>query len=472
VAVDGIVVAWAAALAVLTGVGFGVWPVRHLHHVDLVNDLSESARTAVSGLRQARGRRVLLITEVAVSLVLLTGAGLLITSLIRLQRVDAGFRSDHVLTASVTLAGARYERQERSLSFVRELTDQIAAVPGIQAAAAGTGIPLGYTGWGKYFTIDGRPTPSSLAEVPNVEYRQVTPDYFRALGATLSRGRFFSMNDDARRTRVAIVNETLARRFWPNADPLGARVSVAPPEPLIAHLIAEAIAAGQLPADFREVPRLTVVGVVRDVRERGLEGEVAPTVYIPYAQAVPPNEEASGSFFLVVRTATDPLAQRKPIESVVQRLDADLPLAAVRTMDDRVAESLAARRFAMLLLGAFAGVALVLVVAGLYGVMAYAVNQRRREFGVRLALGATPRDLLGDVLLQGLQVTAIGIPVGLVLAGMLSRLVAGQLFEVRPLDPTIYGATALLMAMVAVAACAVPAMRAARLDPAATLRHE
>ena len=472
VTVDSVAVAWAAALAVLTGLGFGVWPLRHLHHVDLVNDLNESARTAVSGLRQTRRRQVLLITEISLSLVLLTGAGLLIASLVRLQQVDPGFRPDHVLTASVDLAGARYDGHERISSVVRELTEQIAAVPGIQAAAAGTGIPLGHTGWGKFFSIDGRPTPSSLAEVPNVEYRQVTPDYFRAMGATLSRGRAMGADDDARRPPVATVNETLARRFWPNEDPLGRRVSLAPPEPLIAAELAEGIAAGQLPAGFREFPRFTVVGVVRDVRERGLDADVAPTVYVPYAQALPPSEEPSGSFFLVVRTATDPLAYRKPIEAVVKRIDADLPLAAVRTMDDRLAESLARRRFAMLLLGAFAVVALVLVVAGLYGVMAYVVNQRQREFGVRLALGATPRDLLGHVLSQGLQVTAIGISVGLVLAGALSRLVAGQLFEVRPLDPTIYGATALLMAMVAVAACAVPALRAAQLDPATTLRHE
>ena len=366
VTVDSVAVAWAAALAVLTGLGFGVWPLRHLHHVDLVNDLNESARTAVSGLRQTRRRQVLLITEISLSLVLLTGAGLLIASLVRLQQVDPGFRPDHVLTASVDLAGARYDGHERISSVVRELTEQIAAVPGIQAAAAGTGIPLGHTGWGKFFSIDGRPTPSSLAEIPNVEYRQVTPDYFRAMGATLSRGRAMGADDDARRPPVATVNETLARRFWPNEDPLGRRVSLAPPEPLIAAELAEGIAAGQLPAGFREFPRFTVVGVVRDVRERGLDADVAPTVYVPYAQALPPSEEPSGSFFLVVRTATDPLAYRKPIEAVVKRIDADLPLAAVRTMDDRLAESLARRRFAMLLLGAFAVVALVLVVAGLY----------------------------------------------------------------------------------------------------------
>lgn len=270
---------------------------------------------------------------------------------------------------------------------------------------------------------------------------------------------------------MAIVNETLARRFWPNEDPIGSRVSAAPPESLIADQIAAAIAAGQLPADFRGVPRLTIVGIVRDVRERGLDAEVAPILYVPYAQAVPPNEDPSGSFFLVVRTATPPSGYRQPIEAVMQRLDPDLPIANAQTLDARVAESLARRRFAMLLLGAFAGIALILVVAGMYGVMSYLVTERRREFGVRIALGATPRDLLALVLSQGLQVTAIGIPLGLLTAGVLSQFAAGQLFEVKPLDPRIYGATALVMAAVAVVACALPALSAARLDPATTLRQ-
>jgi predicted lysophospholipase L1 biosynthesis ABC-type transport system permease subunit len=237
-------------------------------------------------------------------------------------------------------------------------------------------------------------------------------------------------------------------------------------------LIASAIAAGQLPADFSGFPRLTIVGIVRDVRERGLEGDVAPTVYVPYAQAVPPNEEPSGSFFLAVRTSTEPLVHRQAIEAVVHRLDANLPLADVRAMDARVAESLARRRFAMLLLGAFAGVALILVIAGLYGVMSYLVTRRRREFGVRLALGATPRGLLALVLSQGLHATGIGVAVGLLLAAALARFIEGQLFEVMPLDPGIYGATALGMAIVAAIACTLPALRVARLDPATTLRHE
>jgi predicted permease len=472
VTLDGAAIGVAAGLAMLTGIGFGVWPLWQLRDVDLANDLKESARPAGSGTRQVRGRRVLLIAEVSLSLVLLIAAGLLIVSLVRLQQVDPGFRPDHVLTASVSLPAGRYRHPDQIAVFVGELTGQIAAVPGVRLAGAGTGVPLGRTGWGKYFSVDGRAAPLSLAQVPNVEYRQITPDYFRALGATLSRGRAFTERDDARRPAVAVVNETLVRRFWPGEDPIGQRVSLAPPESLVASEIASAIATGELPKGFQQFPRLTVVGVVQDIREDGFDRDARPMVYVPLVQARPPHEEAARSFFLVVRTDTDPLARRRPIEAVVHRLDPNLPLANVRTMEASVAESLARRRFGMLLLGGLAGVALILVIAGLYGVMTYVLNQRRREFGVRLALGATPRDLIALVLSQGLQVMSIGIPLGLLLAGAVSRVVSGQLFGVKPLDPAIYAASALGMLLVALFACAMPALRAGRVDPVIALRHD
>ena len=246
-----------------------------------------------------------------------------------------------------------------------------------------------------------------------------------------------------------MVNETLAREFWPHQDAIGQRVSLAAPESLIANEIAAAITAGELPRGFQRFPRLTMVGVVQDLRDNGLDRDTRPAVYVPLAQAVAPHEDAARSFFLVLRTAGDPAAHQQVIEALVHRLDRNLPIANVRTMDATVSESLARRRFAMLLLAGLAGVALILVVTGVYGVMTYVVNQRRREFGVRMALGATPRDLISLVLSQGLQVIAIGIPIGLLLAGAFSRLVSGQLFEVKPLDPVIYATTALVMVMVA-----------------------
>ena len=213
-----------------------------------------------------------------------------------MQHVDPGFRSDHVLTGSVSLPSVRYGSSEQIALFVRQVTEQIAALPGVQAAAAGTAIPLGRTGWGKYFNVDGRPAPPSLAQVPNVEYRQITPDYFRALGATVSRGRAFTAADIAQRPAVAIVNETLARGFWPHQEAIGQRVSLAAPESLIANEIAAAIAAGELPKGFQQFPRLTIVGVVQDLRDNGLDRDARPAVYVPLAQAVPPHEEAARSF--------------------------------------------------------------------------------------------------------------------------------------------------------------------------------
>lgn len=472
VRLDGSVIAFTAGIAVLTGLAFGIWPLRPIRHVDLTSELKESSRSTAGGTSRSRGRSLLLIGEVSLSLVLLIGAGLLIESLVRLQRVDPGFRPDHVVTARISLPAARYPGPGQVASFVQQVIDRIAAIPGVQAAGAGTAIPFGQTGWGKYFSIDGRPAPSSLAQVPGVEYRQITPGYFRALGAVLSHGRGFALTDAARQPAVAIVNETAARQFWPGEDPVGRRVSLDAPEPLVAQGIADAIAAGQLPKDFQHFPRLTVVGVLRDVRETGFDRDARPTVYVPFAQAIPPYEDASRSAFLVVRTLGDALSYQKAIEAAVHEIDDGLPVAGVRTMQAGVSESFARRRFAMLLLGTLAGIALVLVIAGLYGVMTYIVGQRQREFGVRLAMGATAWDLTVAVLRQGLGLTAAGILVGLALAGALSRFLSGQLFDVKPVEPVTYGLTATAMTIVAAVACGLPALRAARLDPASTLRHD
>jgi putative ABC transport system permease protein len=404
-----------------------------------------------------------LVAEVSLSVILLIGASLLIVSLVRLQQVDPGFRPDHALTASVSLPPVRYRDPERITAFIRQVSENIAVLPGVQAAAGATSLPLSGVGWGKYFSIDGRSVPTSLAQVPLIEYRQITPEYFRAMGATLRRGRAFTPADVSEQPAVAIVNETLARRFWPNGDPIGARVSAAPPESLVTSL---------LPKDFPGFPRMTIVGIVEDLRHNGLERETSPEVYVPFAQARPPHEDASDSFFLVVRTSTDPLSYQRSIEAVVHQLDGNLPIANVRTLESSVSESLAQRRFATLLLSGLSGVALVIVIAGIYGVMAYVVSQRRHELGIRAALGATTRDLTSLVLSQGLRVTVVGTVIGLTFAASLSQCVSNQLFEVKAVDPAIYAGTALLMLIVAALACGMPALRAARLDPIAILRRD
>ena len=461
VRLDGLVVSVAAGLAVISGVAFGMWPARYAGGIGVAGHLKESTRTIAGGRNRFRMRSLLVIAEVSLSLVLLIGAGLLIVSLGRLSRIDPGFQPDHLLTANINLPVARYGTPERIGAFIGQALEGVSAVPGVQAAAITTALPLSGGEWGKYVTIDGRPTPPSLTLVPMIKHRQITPDYFRAIGATLRRGRAFTDWDRPPQAGVAIINETMARRFWPDGDPLGKRISLFPPRSLV---------VSDLPKDFPEFPWLTVVGVVEDLRQNGLEQEVNPEVFIPVAEA---GEEAIafGSFYLVVRTTADPLSYQRSVEGAVHRLDRNLPVADARTMESRLSDSLGQRRFAMRLLAALATVALVLVIAGLYGVMAYTVSQRSMEFGIRAALGATAGDLMRLVLSQGLRLTAIGVCLGLCVAAALSQFLSKQLFHVQAIDPLIYFSTSMLVVVVAALACGMPSIQAARVDLVTTLHN-
>jgi putative ABC transport system permease protein len=458
VSIDGTVLAFTTALAVLAGLVFGLWPAWQAAAIDVNESLKESARSTTSGQTRGRVRRSLVVAEVSLSLVLLVGAGLLILSLIHLQQVDAGFRPDHLLTMRITLPDVRYHEPDRIAGFVNQTVAGLAALPGVSAAGVTTALPLGDREWGKFFSIDGRSAPASLGEVPNVSYREVTPAYFRAMGSTLRRGRLFTAQDGPRQPGVAIINETVARRFWPDDDPLGKRICVCAPESLIRHL---------LPKDFR-IPWLTVVGIVADLRQNGPEQPAQTEVFVPFVQA---GEETSGSFFLVARTTSDPLGYASAARAVIRALDPNQPVADLQTMESRLATSLASRRFTMLLLGLFAGMALVLALVGLYGLMAYTMNQRRHEMGIRAALGAKPGDLLRLAVGQGLRLATIGVALGLAMAGSLSHLIESQLFEVKTINPALYAGTALLLLAFAALASWVPGWRASRVDPATTLRH-
>jgi putative ABC transport system permease protein len=462
VRLDGLVVSVAAGLAVISGVAFGMWPARYAGGVGVTGHLKEATRTITGGRNRVRMRSLLVIAEVSLSLVLLIGAGLLIVSLERLSQIDPGFQPDHLLTANINLPTARYGTPERIEAFIGQALEGVSAVPGVRAAAITTALPLSGGEWGKYVTLDGRPTPPSLTQVPMIKHRQITPDYFRAIGANLRRGRALTDRDRPPQAGVAVINETMARRFWPDGDPLGTRISLFPPRSLV---------AGDLPKDFPEFPWLTVVGVVEDLRQDGLDQQVNPEVFIPLAQA---GEEAIafGSFYLVVRTTADPLSYQRSVEGAVHRLDRNLPVADIRTMVSRLSDSLGQRRFAMRLLTALAAVALVIVIAGLYGVMAYTVSQRRIELGIRAALGATAGDLMRLVLSQGMRVTAIGICLGLCVAAALSQFLSKQLFHVQAIDPLIYFSTSMLVVVVAALACGMPSIQAARVDPVTTLHNE
>jgi putative ABC transport system permease protein len=456
VAVDGRVAAFAALLALVTGVAFGLWPARRGGRSSVTGTLKQTSRTVVGGAVRARVRRALVTAEIALSLVLLVGAALLVVSLQRVWQVDPGFEPDHLFTARLNLPRTQYGDAERTRRFVHQVAADVAALPGIRGAGITTTLPLGDGEWGRLLTIDGRPAPTSFAQVPMVRYRLVTPDYFRAMGATLRRGRMFAAEDAAGAPLVAIVNETLARRFWPDGDPLGGQVSFSLPESL-------------LPNPTRKFPRQTIVGVIADLRQAGLERSPQPEAFVPFAQS----GDLTGTLhYIAARTTGDPLAAAAAIEAVVHGVDPDVPVANVRTMESRLSDSVAQRRVVMLLLGGFAGLALLIAVVGIYGVMAYTVGQRRTELGVRAAMGATAAGLVRMVMGEAMRMTAAGVVIGLALAGGLSRAIAAQLFQVESIDLLVYGGVTMLLVTVAALACGVPACRAARTDPASALRTE
>jgi putative ABC transport system permease protein len=409
-----------------------------------------------------RSRRTLIVAEVSLSLVLLIGATLLIVSLQRLQQVNAGFNAERLFTAMVL----RYRPDGREV-FAQQLVDTVANVPGVTAAAMTTSLPLAPGAWTKYFSADGQPVPVSMADVANVNYHHVTPDYFRTMQAIVQRGRTFTAQDRADQPLVAVVNETLARRVWPREDPIGKRISMFPPESLLKNVL-------PLPDGSTSFPRLTVVGVVGDFRHNGLDQAADPGVFVPLAQGsrAGGGDSLQAFHYLVVRTVADPLSVGAAVEGAARELDRNAAVSEVRTMESRLSDSIARRRFAMLLLGAFAVLALVLAVVGLYGVMSYTVSQRREELGLRVAVGASTASLLRLVMTDGLRMTLVGAGIGLLLAVGLSDVMAAQLYEIQGIDLRVYAGMTTLLLFVAVMACGIPAIRAARVDPVSALRPE
>lgn len=462
VGLDGRIAGFAATLAVVTGVAFGIWPARQAGRVGLVGTLAKSARTVVGGTIRAYARRAFVTAEVALSLVLLVGAALLMVSLYRVQQIDPGFVPEHLFTARLNLPRAQYPSPERVRRAVDQIAEAVAALPGVQAGGITTTLPMTAGDWLRLISIDGRPAPTTFSQVPTARYRVVTPGYVTAMGATLRRGRVFTREDVPGAPLVAVINETMARRLWPDADPIGQRVSVNPPESLVPFLL-------PLRDGSMRFPRLTVVGILSDFRQDGLEPAAEAEIFVPFAQS----DDLTGlAHFVAARTTGDPLTISAAVQEVLRKIDPGLPLANVRSMESRLADSIAQRRMVMLLLSGFAALAVVLAVVGLYGLMAYTVSQRRGELGVRTALGATGADLVRMVMAEGLRMTAIGAVIGLVLAVAVSRVMAAQLFQVEAVDPLVYGGVTLLLVTVAGLACGVPAIRAARTDPASALRAE
>ena len=442
-ALDLRVFGFALGVSLVTGILFGLAPGMQASGSGLSMTLKEGGRGGTAGRAGRRMRNALAIAEVALAVVVLIGAGLLIRSFIRLRGVDPGFRPAGVLTVRVPLAGGRNAAGERRIAFFKQVTDRIATLPGVRAVGAVNVLPLTGLGVGATFAVEGRPAPNA-EQRPLGLMRSVNSAYFSAMGIPLVAGRAPADSDTALSPPVIVVNQTLARRFWPGASAIGGRLAI----DQIGGRVAE------------------IVGVVGDVKPDRINGAEWPTIYVPYAQG------PAAAMTLAVRTAGAPLGLASAVTREVRQLDPDQPVADVRTMEEVVNLAVSGARFQTALLASFAGVAFLLAAVGIYGVISYDVSQRTNEIGIRMALGAQPADVQWLILGQGARLAVYGIVAGLLGAGVLTRWMGTMLFGVGPTDVWTYAAVSILLAVVALAASYVPSRRAMVPDPVIALRHE
>jgi len=400
-----------------------------------------------SGVRQNRWRTMLVVAELALSVILLTGAGLMLKSVYRLMAVDPGFRTDHILRLNLGLTPAQYPDALAMRAFWRRLLDGVRALPGVESAALGTNVPLTNSHSRGDITVEGMalPAPGSF---PHPDRHSVSPGYLRTLGVRLLGGRDFTDGDSETAPKVALVNARLARDLFPGQDPVGRRFLTGRP-------------------DAKRSPVwITIVGVVDDTRMYGLANPSRLEIYRPLEQATPDDMD------LVVRSRIEPAALTSSIRAVVASIDRNQPISAIRTMDELIQESVGSRRLTLILLGTFSALALVLAGIGIYGVISYSVAQRTQEIGIRMALGAGRPDVMGMILLQGARIALAGLILGMLTAFGLTRYLEKLLFSVSPADPAIFGIVALVLALVALLACYIPARRTLRVDPMTALRYE
>ena len=439
---------WALGFTLLVSFGagiiIGIVPALQFTRTSVGETLKQgSGRTGGSSLKQ-HTRKALVISEVALSLVLLIGAGLMIRSFWKLQNVDPGFDTRNALTMSVVLTWSRYPEPHQRLAFVDQAIEKIRAVPGVVSVGTTTKIPLTGGGSTQPFSVEGRPA-AAISEQPMAQTRYITPDYFRAIGIPLRQGRFFSDYDRDNSVPVVIISEAMARRFWPGENPIGKRLT---------------------PSFHLEQGPREIVGVVGDVKATGLDADASAMMYLPFKQAPLP------FMSFVVRTASNPESLIQPVSKAIYSIDKEQALTNVQTLDQVLRKSLSERRFNMTLLLTFAGVALILAAVGVYGVMNYTVTLRRRELGIRMALGAEKMDVLRLVLGQGLTLTLIGVAAGLISAYALTRLMVSLLYGVTATDYLTFGSVSAMLIAVGLAASYLPARRATKVNPTIALRAE
>ena len=443
--VDGRALVFTVALSLFTGVLFGLAPSLHASRFNLFRSLKEGGRTATEGVGHSRIRALLVISQVSLAVVLLIGAGLLIESVYHLLHESPGFEPRGVMAFNLDLPDSRYGKPEQSADFFRDLLGRIRAVPGVTDASAVLPLPLSGDSMRTSFEIEGKPIDKS--DLPGTNIRAVGADYFRTMRIPLLAGREFNARDDRHAPHVVIINQTLARRYFPNESPLGKHLK-------------PGMSSGKTDT------MCEIVGVVGDVKHKRLWLPDDPESYVPYDQ------NPIGGMNIVVRSAGDPMALLPALRAQVQAQDAELPIYKTQRMEDYVAASIAQRRFTSLLCSIFAGVGLLLAVVGLFGVMSYSVAQRTHEIGVRVAVGAAKTDILRLILKEGMGITLVGAGLGLLGALGLSSIVKSQLFGVKATDPVTFLGVVAGLGIVAVVACYIPARRATRVDPMVALRYE
>jgi putative ABC transport system permease protein len=445
IGMDFRVLAFTFAISILTGIVFGLAPAFRASRVDLNTTLKAGGRTSQSGglnVRRDKLRGVLVVAELAVSLTLLAGAGLLIRSFMRLVNVPPGFNAEHVISMRIAAEGPKYKEHSQRLYFYQDLAERVRNIPGVSGYGAVSALPLTPSvGWG-LMEIEGYVPPANQPEL-TLDIRVASSDYFRTMEIPLIRGRLFSAVDTEKSQPVVLIDKKMADRFWPKGDAVGKRIR----------------------RDEKQ-PWLTIAGVVGVVKEYGLDSDTRMVVYYPHSQ------EPGGAMFVVARTTSDPAVVADAIVQQVRAIDSDVPVYDTETMQQRVRGSMARQRFAMAMLGAFACVAMILAAFGVYGVMSFLVTQGTGDIAIRMALGAQRVSILSLVLRQGMGLALLGVVVGLIGAVSLTHVMRGLLFGVSTTDPLTFSAVAILLTLVALAACYFPARRAMRVDTMVALRYE
>jgi putative ABC transport system permease protein len=449
VEMNPVVLVFAIAIVAVTGIAFGILPAIAAARQDPSDALKEGGTGRIGGKRRQATRRGLVIAQLSLAVALVLGAGVLLRSFGNLYRVDAGIRTDHVLTLRISPSTARHAAGEAMVAYHGQVLDRVGAIPGVTGVAEVSNLPLasGMNGWS--FLIEGRP-PATVADAPAANINEITPQYFDVLGLEVVSGRPFTDTDRAGSTPVVLISESLAKKFFPNEDAVGRRMRV-----------------------FTDGwPWMEIVGIVRDVRHFGLDRAGQPTWYVPHAQGWISAYTSFPAMNVLVRTDGRPGTVAEAARSAIRDIDPTVPIENVQTMDDVVATSLGSRRFTMVLIAAFAVLALFLAAVGVYGVVAWSVLARRREIGVRIALGAAVGRVLGSVLREAFALASAGIAGGLAIAALFSAALKGLVFDISPMDPMTCLGVALVLLLTAFVAAIAPAVRASRVDPLSTLRTD